>query len=215
MRYIILTLVFISNFGLKGQAPIKVIDTDFSKGRLANTQIIEIADLEKFHGHICDGLVIGYIGLREALYKLFPDSIIDRTSLRIVSKPSPCLTDVAIYLTGGRYQYNSFYTKDSLDYMFIVGNKDSSSFYGVKLKPGILPASIDSLSKLAVQKRLTGCALDELERQESEFYQLVIRMNPFDVFIIEELESFDWQPILNYNYIKTDIINKNARECDD
>lgn len=91
-------------FALQTQAQsIKVNDTDFSKGRLGNIQPVDLQDLSKFHGHLCDGLAEGFLALQQALYELYPDSIIDRTNTRIVSKPSPCLTDVAIYLTGGRY----------------------------------------------------------------------------------------------------------------
>ncbi len=39
---------------------LKVNDTDFSKGRLGNIQNIDIQDLTKLHGHLCDGLVEGF-----------------------------------------------------------------------------------------------------------------------------------------------------------
>jgi len=87
---------------------IKVIDTDFSKGRLTLEHELNLEDLEKFHGHLCDGLVVGFLGIKEGLDALYPNGIIDRTNTRIVSKSSPCLTDVAVYITGGRYQFNSF-----------------------------------------------------------------------------------------------------------
>lgn len=74
----------------------ETIDTDFSKGRLNHKQTITINDLEKFHGHLCDGLVVGALAVQEAMKELYPNEPIDRTNLRIVSKPSPCLTDVAI-----------------------------------------------------------------------------------------------------------------------
>ncbi|WP_019598087.1 acetolactate decarboxylase [Rhodonellum psychrophilum] len=67
------------------------IDTDFSKGRLTNEQNITISDLEKFHGHLCDGLVVGALAMQQAMTVLYPNQPIDRTNLRIVSKPSPCL----------------------------------------------------------------------------------------------------------------------------
>ncbi len=56
--------------------------------------------------HIADRLVYDVLGmeakthlaLQEALLQLYPDGIIDRTDTRIVSKPSPYLTDAAIYI---------------------------------------------------------------------------------------------------------------------
>ncbi len=83
------------------QISFHTIDTDFSKGRLSHEQTITLNDLEKFHGHLCDGLVVGALAMQQVVKALYPDQPIDRTNLRIVSKPSPCLTDVAIYLTGG------------------------------------------------------------------------------------------------------------------
>ncbi|MBK6884888.1 MAG: hypothetical protein IPH05_18530 [Flavobacteriales bacterium] len=49
-----------------------VVDTDFSKGRLGNEQTVTFTDLEKLHGHWCDGLVVGALGLGEALKEFYP-----------------------------------------------------------------------------------------------------------------------------------------------
>lgn len=46
--------------------------------------------LEKFHGHFCDGLVVGALAFEQAMLVLYPNQLIDRTNLRIVSKPLPC-----------------------------------------------------------------------------------------------------------------------------
>jgi hypothetical protein len=51
----------------------------------AATKPITIKDLIKFHGHFCGGLVESAASLRVAFDVLFPDGIIDRTDLRIVS----------------------------------------------------------------------------------------------------------------------------------
>jgi acetolactate decarboxylase len=65
-----LTLLLPAKVKSTGSIKIKTNDTDFSKGRLGHTQEITIDDVAKFHGHLCDGLVVGFLGLREALYKL-------------------------------------------------------------------------------------------------------------------------------------------------
>lgn len=49
----------------------RVIDTDFSKGRLGFQQEIELDDLVKFHGHLCDGLVVGTKALNYAFAEFF------------------------------------------------------------------------------------------------------------------------------------------------
>ena len=78
-------------------APIfEVRDTENKYGRYAKqTKTITIKDLIKFHGHFCGGLVESAASLRVAFDLLFPDKIIDRTDLRIVSNNSACGGDVA------------------------------------------------------------------------------------------------------------------------
>lgn len=58
----IFTVLTVSN--LFAQNPsIQVQDTDFSKGRLQHVQTITLNDAVKFHGHLCDGLTVGFLGL--------------------------------------------------------------------------------------------------------------------------------------------------------
>ncbi|WP_394331308.1 FmdE family protein [Pricia antarctica] len=42
---------------------------------------IDSDDLVKFHGHLCDGLVVGHLALQLAMHELYPDGIIDRTRI--------------------------------------------------------------------------------------------------------------------------------------
>lgn len=198
------------------QSPsIKVLDTDFSKGRLQNVQTITLDDAVKLHGHLCDGLVVGFLGLKETLYKLYPDSIIDRTNNRIVSKPSPCLTDIAIFMTGARYQYNTYYVSDSIKYQFIVQRIDNEKTYGVKLKSGLMPAAIDSLGRLATKGELNACGIDSLRKLEHQFSTFLLSKNPKDLFIIEEIKNYKWLAVLRNNFIKTDVLNKKLINCAD
>lgn len=212
----LLNLILLSLFTnlLLAQNPsIKVIDTDFSKGRLQNVQTITLNDAVKLHGHLCDGLVVGFLGLKEGLYKLYPDSIIDRTNNRIASKPSPCLTDIAIFMTGARYQYNTYYVSDSIKYQFIVQRIDNEKTYGIKLKPGLMPTAIDSLGRLATKGELDACGIDSLRKLESEFSTFLLSKNPQDLFIIEEIKNYKWLPVLKGSFLKTDVLNKKLQNC--
>jgi hypothetical protein len=84
----------------------QVRDTTNKYGRYAQmTKSITLKDLIKFHGHFCGGLVESAGALRVAFDRLFPDGVIDRTDLRIVSNNSACSGDVAAYLTGGRLRF--------------------------------------------------------------------------------------------------------------
>lgn len=208
-----LICVVFTNAVFSQNPSIKVLDTDFSKGRLQNVQTITLDDAVKFHGHLCDGLVVGFLELKETMYKLYTDSIIDRTNNRIVSKPSPCLTDIAIFMTGARYQYNTFYVSDSIKYQFIVQRIDAEKTYGVKLKSGLLPAAIDSLGKLAVKGDLDACGIDSLRKLESQFSSFLLSKNPQDLFIIEEIKNYKWVPVLKSNFLKTDVLNKKLKDC--
>lgn len=210
--FFIMTLLIVQN--TFAQTPsIKVLDTNFSKGTLNHKQTVTLKDVAKFHGHLCDGLVVGFLGAKEVLYKLYPDGLVDRTNTRIISKSSPCLTDVAIYLTGGRYQFNTFFVSDSINYIYVIQRISNGKAFGVKLKPGTKPAEIDRLGNLAIDKKLNACKLEELRKLEEAFSKKMLNSNPSDKFIIEELFDFKWTPQLQNNFLKTDIINKDTLSC--
>jgi acetolactate decarboxylase len=196
------------------QKIIKVIDTDFSKGRLTNNQEITIWDIQKMHGHLCDGLIVGFLGLREGLHALYPDdSIIDRTNTRIVSKSSPCIGDVGLYLTGGRYQFNSYYIDNTTSGLYIVQRTDNNQAVLVRLKEGIKPPIIDQLGVKAIKNELDACRLDTLKKLEDDFSSMLLKSSPKNLFEIENAIDFKWNPVLNNDYKKTDILNKNASDC--
>jgi acetolactate decarboxylase len=192
---------------------LKTIDTDFSKGRLKHQQVITLSDVEKFHGHLCDGLVVGFLATKEAMKVLYPNQPIDRTNLRIVSKPSPCLTDVAIYLSGGRYQFHTFYVDTTFEGLFIIQRIDNLHTVSISIKPEIKPTQIDSMGILAIQQNLSPCEIDELRLMEDDFTRALLRSDPNTIFSVSEVEHFEWDPKTKNDYIKTDIVNKHLPDC--
>lgn len=210
---VIISIILISSCNTTRKTYIKTIDTDFSKGRLKNIQNITLQDAVKLHGHLCDGLVVGFVGLKEGLYQLYPNKIIDRTNTRIVSRSSPCLTDIAIFMTGGRYQYNTFYVSDSIPFLFVVQRIDNQKTYGIKLKNGIKPKAIDSLGSLAIKGELSPCGIDSLKLLEEKFSKYILSHNAQDIFDIQVINNFQWKPILINNFFKTDVLNKNLPAC--
>jgi acetolactate decarboxylase len=215
MRRILLLLNGIVLAGiLQGQDPVMwVLDTDFSKGRLTHVQTITPDDLARFHGHRCDGLVAGYLGLREALWLLYPDYLVDRTNTRVVSRSAPCLVDAAMYLTGGRYPFNTFYVSDSMEFMFVLQRMDNLRTLGVRLKPGIKPAGIEFLGELANAGLLNACELDSLRRMEDDFIRILESTGPGDLFDIVALDGFGWDPPFVAPFVKTDVLNKHVPAC--
>jgi formylmethanofuran dehydrogenase subunit E len=212
-RLILLLIIILSSCATTNHISYKVIDTDFSKGRLTNLQKINLNDLKKFHGHLCDGLVVGALAMQQAMNELYPNQSIDRTNLRIVSKPSPCLIDVAIYITGGRYQFNTFYVDTAFNGLYIVQRIDNKKTVTVTLKKGIKPTAIDSLGNLAIQQKLTTCELTNLKKLEDNFTKFLLKSNPKQIFTTTEIENFEWKPLTKNDYQKTDIINKNQPKC--
>lgn len=204
-----------NNTATKKNTPtIKVIDTDFSKGRLNLEHKLNLNDLENFHGHLCDGLVVGFLGIKEGLDVLYPNGIIDRTNTRIVSKSSPCLTDVAVYITGGRYQFNSFYVDNSIENGFyIIQRKDNKKTVLVNLNKGVKPTAISILGAKAVKGELQACELEKLKKMEDDFSKTLLTSNPKDIFTVTQITDFEWKPVLKNDYIKTDILNKNKSNC--
>lgn len=193
---------------------IKVLDTNFSKGRLTLEHELTLEDLEKFHGHLCDGLVVGFLGIKEGLKVLYPNGIIDRTNTIIVSKSSPCLTDVAVYISGGRYQFNSFYIDNTIENgFFIIQRKDNKKTVLVSLNKGVKPSKINELGAKAIKGELPICDLDKLKKMEDDFSKKLLSTNPKDNFSVTEITNFEWNPVLKNNYIKTDILNKNKPKC--
>ena len=193
------------------QAPeISVIDTDFSKGQLDKKQKIKLEDLVKFHGHLCDGLVVGHLGLNEALKKLYPKGETDRTNTRIISKSSPCLTDAAVYLTGGRYQFNTFYVDNSIDGLYQIQRIDSKKAVQINLKSGVKPNIIDSLGKLAVQKKLDFDELRHLKKIEDDFSKKLLNSDASEIFSVTRIDDMDWNPKIKHDYSKTDVLNKDV-----
>jgi len=192
---------------------IRVNDTDFSKGRLGHTQDIDLDDLAKFHGHLCDGLVVGHLGLQQALQALYPDGVVDRTNTRIVSKSSPCLADASTYLTGARYQYGTFFVSDHIDGLFIVQRIDNGQTFSVHLNKGVKPGIIDKMGSRAIKGELDGCELDRLKTLEDDFSKTLLASDPKNIFTVVELGNFKWNPILENNFTKTDILNKHMKPC--
>jgi len=211
-KYFILCLLLVSFTAFVGAQQCRVIDTDFSKGQLKHKQTLEYEDLVKFHGHSCDGLLEGMLALQLGLKELYPNGIIDRTNTRVVSKSSPCLTDAAIYLTGGRYQYNSFYVDNAFEGLYILQRKDTKKTVRLIRKAGVKPSLIDSLGALAIQQKLSYVELQKLRKLEEAYADKLRASVPATLFTVKIINDFNWQSNLKKTFVKTDIINKNKRK---
>ncbi|HLO32977.1 MAG TPA: formylmethanofuran dehydrogenase subunit E family protein [Anaerolineales bacterium] len=96
-------------------------------------------DIARAHGHMCDGLVIAFIEIKAVLDKLFPDGVVDRTDLRVVSKNGPCWADAAAFLTGARINFKTLRIDASIAGGFIIQRISTGEAYAVHLRRGVFP----------------------------------------------------------------------------
>ncbi|HQJ95132.1 MAG TPA: formylmethanofuran dehydrogenase subunit E family protein [Syntrophorhabdaceae bacterium] len=198
----------------KYNTPIKVLDTDSALGRYSlKTKEIGLKDIVKYHGHMCDGLVIAYVEINGVLKKLFPNGIVDRTDLRAVSKNGPCWVDTITYMTGARINFQTLRIDNSIGDGFIIQRISTGEAYSVHLKPGIFPkdqAELEAkIRKLRAEgKPVTTEDINTVEKMADALSLKLLTTPP------EEL--LDIKPLKNYRFVFTDmfgnrgdIINKN------
>lgn len=197
----------------KNNFPIRVLDTNSSLGRYSNyTKLIWLEDLAKIHGHLCDGLVISFVELEEVFKKLFPNGIVDRTDLRIVSKNGPCWIDASSMLTGARINFGTLSLDKSVGNGFIVQKISTGETYRVKLKNGVFP---EDLAKLETRiksdakngKKISDADIEKLETLANELSKKVLNANLEEIIEIKKLENYNFKQNIQIG-TRTDIINK-------
>lgn len=133
----------------------EVMDTRSAQGRLdGRSKSVTMTDLALFHGHLCDGLVRAAYALRALGDVAFAGRPFDRSDLLVVSKNSPCLGDVAAYLTGGRARFGTHRLDDSLGVGFIVQERSTDTTWEVREEAGFFPAIISAWESALLDDRL-------------------------------------------------------------
>jgi len=151
-----------------------VRDTRSAQGRLdRRNKTITVADLVLAHGHACDGLLRGVWAMRALADFAFADDGFDRSDLLVVSKNSPCLGDVAAYLTGGRTRFGTHRLDDRLGVGFQLQRLSTPEAWEVREEPGFFPANI-----IAWEAELLRAGRDESEMRE--------------LLAIHEAAQWDW-----------------------
>ena len=176
--------------------PVRVLDTESAVGRLS-TQPKEIAlkDLARMHGHLCDGLVISFVELKAVLLRLFPNGVVDRTDLRVVSKNGPCWVDSATWLTGARINFQT-------------GE--------VRLKPGVFPEPHAKLENHIRELRAAGQAVnpadvDRFEAMANDLIRHLLNTPPAELLVLTARPGYRFQ----FNDLyggRGDIINRDLRQ---
>jgi len=176
-------------------APVfEVRDTENKYGRYARqAKTITIKDLIKYHGHFCGGLVESAASLRVAFDLLFPDKVIDRTDLLIVSNNSACGGDVAAYLTGSRARFGSHVIDNSLtESEFYVQQVSTSRTVHVKLNPAVYPKEVKTQMKKIESGVFEPKDIDLFQEVQWAYAKRMVSRPLNESFIIEEVKNCKW-----------------------
>jgi len=200
----------------KYNTPIIVRDTDSALGRLnLQTKEIGLKDLARIHGHACDGLVISFIEIKAALAKLFPDGVVDRTDLRVVSKNGPCWVDAGTMITGARINFKTMRIDKTIGDGFIVERVSTGEAYDVHLKPGVFPKEQAELEgkirKLRSEgKSVTAEDINTVEKMADAFNAKLLSTPPEQLIDIKAVPDFKFSANDTVDVFgnRGDVINK-------
>jgi len=200
----------------KYNQPINVLDTESALGRYAlKTKDISLKDLALIHGHLCDGLVISYVQIKAVLERLFPDGVIDRTDLRVVSKNGPCWVDTASMMTSARTNFGTLSIQPEIGDGFIIQRISTGEAYSVHLKDGVFPQEQAELeSKIrkakAENKDVNPEDLDRVEKLANDLSIKLLNTPPEELLDIKKLDNYQYK----FNFQtgqRGDVINKDAQ----
>jgi formylmethanofuran dehydrogenase subunit E len=191
-----------------------VRDTESSHGRYASqTKCITLKDLVKFHGHACDGLFRGAVALSRALASLFPNGVVNRTDLRVLSRNSPCLGDVAAYLTGGRIRFGTQDVRDELGVWYVVQRITTGEAVRVTERAGLYPSQLAATeAELVARRQAHPTELDRLrEAQWNWVRDVLLREDWLQAYAVTELPAYVWEPVPYERVgVRTDILFKST-----
>ena len=199
----------------RNSGPLWVLDTDGALGRVnRQPKHLALRDLARMHGHLCDGLVISWVELGVALRALFPDGIVDRTDLRVISKNGPCWVDAAAWTTGARINHGTLVLEASVGDGFIVQRISTGQAVRVSLRPDVFPTALAELERSIRARRAAGepVAPEEIDRAETmanELSKKLLNASPDAVVWLEPLTNFEF-PVQGLGLVvpRSDIINK-------
>lgn len=193
--------------------PIVVRDTDSALGRYnIHTKEIGLKDLARIHGHLCDGLVIAFVQIREVLTRLFADGVIDRTDLRAVSKSGPCWVDAVAFMTGARINFQTLRIDSTMGDGFIIQRISTGDAFKVHLKPGVFPddqAELETrIRTLRSQgKPVSAEEIDRVEKMGDALSRRLLNTPPDELLDITAMKQFQFHFTDMFGN-RGDVINK-------
>ena len=172
---------------------IRVLDTESSLGPLAQTtQEVTLADLVRFHGHPCDGLIAAAEGITLGLKTLFPDGVVDRTDVAAATNASPCYSDVAAYLTGARTLYGTLVIDRTLGDEWVLVRASTGKAVTVRLKPGVKPADLPAMEKKLRAAGCDGPLIARVQSLQQTFIRRLLASVPGSLYEVTVLPAFPY-----------------------
>jgi hypothetical protein len=191
----------------------EVIDTRSAQGRLDHRpKCVTVADLVLFHGHACDGLLRGAWAMRALCDTAFGTAPLDRSDLLVVSKNSPCLGDVAAYLTGGRARFGTHRLDPALGAGFQIRVLSTRETWEVREDDGFFPPLIADWEAALLGDQFSADSKRELlavheAAQWDWVRQHLLPSRPADHYHARRLEAFD-PPAALLDAPRTDTLNR-------
>lgn len=191
----------------------RVIDTRSAQGRLdQRAKTVAVADLVLAHGHACDGLLRGVWAMRALMDLAFPEEPIDRSDLLAVSKNSPCLGDVAAYLTGARARFGTHRLDNSLDVGFQIQRLSSHESWEVREEQGFFPQLIIDWEAALLTDELSGSEQRELlgvhEAAQWDWVRdVLLPSSPADHYRARRLDHLEL-PVPLFEARRSDTVNR-------
>lgn len=178
-------------------APIfRVRDTRHKYGRYdPHPKTITVADLIKFHGHLCGGLMEAAVALRAAFDVLFGAEPIDRTDLEIVGNNSACGGDVAAYLTGARVRFGSQVIDPSLKGgEFYLRRVSTGEVVHVRLREAVYPHEVKAQMRRVLSVERNPADIDRFGKLQWAYARRLCEMHPEEAFLVERISAYAWPP---------------------
>ena len=123
----------------------------------------------------------------------FPDKVVDRTDLRIVSNNSACGGDVAAYLTGARTRFNSHIIDNSLtESEFYVQQVSTGKTIHVKLNPAVYPKEVKAQMKKIESGTFEPKDIDLFQELQWAYAKRMVNKPLKESFIFEEAKDYKW-----------------------
>lgn len=188
----------------------EVLDTESALGRYSPmTKTITLKDLVKFHGHACDGLVQAAIELRLAFDELFPEELVDRTDLRVMTKNGPCFVDTVAYLTGGRINYGTLEIDKTLGASCIVERISTGKAVKITRRKGVFPKELAAIEKKIKAGNATPAEITKCRDMAFDFSRAILSHPSKKSFTMKVLSDFNFpESVYPYLGIKGDITQK-------